>query len=238
MASGRLFAGLFAHGETAAEVSDRALVDAMVEVEIALLHTLADLDLAPAEAADELTEAFGAGRLEFDLDELGRATGEQGTPIPGLLRALRRQISDTAAAHLHIGATSQDVVDTAMMLVCRRALDRTVADLGAAADACAELVARHRDAIVPGRTLLQQALPVTFGLKAAVWLSGLDGALAELRAVHGRELVVQFGGRKNHVRRAGVELPGIRRRRRRLERAQRSARRKRAAHRRDLRARP
>jgi 3-carboxy-cis,cis-muconate cycloisomerase len=194
MSSGRLFAGLFAHGETAAEVSDASLAEAMVEVELGLLQALADARLAPPEAAGELADALASGRLVLDLEELGRATGEQGTPVPGLLRALRLQLSDTAAAHLHKGATSQDVIDTAMMLVCRRGLDRTIADLDAAADACAELAQRHRETIVPGRTLLQQALPVTFGLKAAVWLSGLDGARAELRTVSDRELAVQFGG--------------------------------------------
>jgi 3-carboxy-cis,cis-muconate cycloisomerase len=175
-------------------VSDRAFVDAMVEVEAALLGALADLGLVPADSARELDEAVASGRLELDLDELGRGTGVQGTPIPALLKALRRQLSGDAASYLHKGATSQDVIDTAMMLVSRRALDAVVADLGAAADACAELVARHRAAIVPGRTLLQQALPVTFGLKAANWLSGLDGAIAELRAVREREPAVQFGG--------------------------------------------
>ncbi|HTX13072.1 MAG TPA: 3-carboxy-cis,cis-muconate cycloisomerase [Solirubrobacteraceae bacterium] len=191
---GRLFAGLFAHGEVAALVSDRAFVEAMIEVEVALLETLAELKLAPAEAARELADAVASGVVEFDLDELGRGTGEQGTPIPALLRALRRQLPDTAAAHLHKGATSQDVIDTAMMLVARRALDVVVADLGAAADACAGLVERHRDAIEPGRTLLQQALPVTFGLKVAGWLSGLDGARAEVASVRNRDLAVQFGG--------------------------------------------
>ena len=194
MSSGRLFAGLFAHGEAAARVTDRALLEAMVEVEAALLGALADVGLAPSAAADELAGALGSGGLELDLDELGRATGEQGTPIPGLLRALRRQLSDTAAAHLHKGATSQDVIDTAVMLVAGRALDGMLVDLAAAADACASLVERWRDAIAPGRTLLQQALPVTFGLKAAHWLSGLDGAVAELRAIRERELAVQFGG--------------------------------------------
>ena len=152
MASGRLFAGLFAHGETAAEVSDAALVEAMVEVEVALLQALANLELAPLAAADELAEALSSGHLVLDLDELGRATGEQGTPVPGLLRALRLQLSDTASANLHKGATSQDVIDTAMMLVSRRALEHTIADLGGAADACADLAQRHRDTIAPGRT--------------------------------------------------------------------------------------
>jgi 3-carboxy-cis,cis-muconate cycloisomerase len=194
MSSGRLFAGLFAHGDAAAQVSDRALVEAMLEVEVALLESLVSLDLAPAEAARELADAVASGRLELDLDELGRATGEQGTPVPGLLRTLRRQLSDTASAHLHTGATSQDVIDTAMMLVAGRALDRILVDLAEAGDACAELVERHRAAIAPGRTLLQQALPITFGLKAATWLSGLDGATSELKAIREDGLAVQFGG--------------------------------------------
>ena len=189
-----LFAGLFAHGDVAAAVSDRALVDAMVEFEVALLRALAVLEIAPVEAADELSAAVEQGALELDLAELGRATGDQGTPVPGLLRALRRQLSGAAAAHLHKGATSQDVIDTAMMLVTRRALDLIVADLSAAADACASLVERHRSSIEPGRTLLQQALPLTFGLKAAGWLAALDGALAELSVVRDGELAVQFGG--------------------------------------------
>ncbi len=175
-------------------MSDRALVDAMVEFEVGLLRALATLGLAPVEAADELETAFKEGTLELDLSELGRATGEQGTPVPGLLRALRRQLSDTAAAFLHTGATSQDVIDTAMMLVTRRALDVALADLVAAADACASLAERYRVAIEPGRTLLQQALPMTFALKAAVWLTGLDGAVAGLRSVRDRELAIQFGG--------------------------------------------
>jgi len=189
-----LYSGLFAHGDVAAAVSDRALVDAMVEFEAALLRALATLELAPAEAADELDTAVHEGAIELDLAELGRATGEQGTPVPGLLRALRRQLSDTTSAHLHKGATSQDVVDTAMMLVTRRALDLLVEDLSAAADACASLVDRHRGSIEPGRTLLQQALPLTFGLKAAGWLAGLDGALDGLTDVRDRGLAIQFGG--------------------------------------------
>jgi len=189
-----LFAGLFAHGEAAAAVTDRAVVEAMVEFEVALLRALAVLELAPTAAADELSAVVEQRTLELDVAELGRATGEQGTPVPGLLRALRRELSDTAAAYLHKGATSQDVIDTAMMLVTRRALNVIVADLAAAADACASLVKRHRGSIEPGRTLLQQALPLTFGLKAAWWLAGLDGALGQLRAVRDHELALQFGG--------------------------------------------
>jgi 3-carboxy-cis,cis-muconate cycloisomerase len=185
-----LFGGLFAHGDVAAKVSDRAVVEAMVEVEIALLRALAELDLVPADEAGELvlTQLIG----DLDLDDLGRGTGEQGTPIPALLKALRPEMR--ASAHLHMGATSQDVIDTAIMLVTRRALDSIVIYLEGAADVCARHAQDYRDAIVPGRTLLQQAIPVTFGLKAANWLSGLDGVLADLREVSERELAVQFGG--------------------------------------------
>jgi 3-carboxy-cis,cis-muconate cycloisomerase len=189
-----LFAGMFGHGDVADLVGDRALVHAMLEFEAGLLRALANLNLAPEEAARELGAALEAGRLQLDMAALGRATGEQGTPVPGLLRSLRSQLSDTASAHLHKGATSQDVVDTAMMLVTRRALDRILSDLEDAADACAELVARYRQAIVPGRTLLQQALPLTFGLKAAAWLSGLDAVLADLADVRERAPALQFGG--------------------------------------------
>jgi 3-carboxy-cis,cis-muconate cycloisomerase len=189
-----LFSGLFAHGEVAGEVSDAALLHAMLEVEVGLLRALANLGLAPEEAAQELAATVEGGGLDLDMAAIGRATGEQGTPVPGLLRALRSQLSDTASSYLHTGATSQDVVDTAMMLVARRALGRILADLGDAADACADVVSRHRQAIVPGRTLLQQALPVTFGLKGAVWLTGLDGVLDELADVRERVPALQFGG--------------------------------------------
>jgi 3-carboxy-cis,cis-muconate cycloisomerase len=114
--------------------------------------------------------------------------------VPALLSALRARLSDQAAAHLHEGATSQDVVDTALMLVARRALTPLLHELGGAAEACAELAQSHRSTIAPGRTLLQQALPLTFGLKAATWLSGLDGAYVELVEVRDRVLAVQLGG--------------------------------------------
>ena len=165
-----------------------------MQFEVALVRALATLDLAPTEAADELETAAKQGAFEFDLAELGRGTGEQGTPVPALLRGLRRQLSDAAAAHLHKGATSQDVIDTAMMLVTRNALDVMLRDLSAAADACASLADRYRTEIEPGRTLLQQALPLTFGLKAAFWLAGIDGVVAEVTSVRQGELAIQFGG--------------------------------------------
>jgi 3-carboxy-cis,cis-muconate cycloisomerase len=160
----------------------------MLDFEAALARAV-----APAEAAEAIAAACVADE-GFDLEEIGRSTADKGTPVPGLLKQLRAKLPDEAAAHVHRGATSQDVVDSAAMLVARRALVPLLEDLGAAADACAVLAERYRDAPMAGRTLLQQALPTTFGLKAAGWLAGLDEAWAELSEVRASGLAVQLGG--------------------------------------------
>jgi 3-carboxy-cis,cis-muconate cycloisomerase len=202
-----LFSGLFAHGEAAKATTERAFLQAMLDFEVALLNALARAGLAPASAAEELAAIADAGR--FDIGALGRATGLQGTPVPGLLSALRERLSDEAAAHLHTGATSQDVLDTAAMLVARRALAPLLEDLAGAADACAKLAREHRESLAPGRTLLQHALPVTFGLKAAQWLVGLQGAAAELARVHDEALAVQLGGAVGTLAALGTRAPEI-----------------------------
>jgi 3-carboxy-cis,cis-muconate cycloisomerase len=187
-----LFSGLYARGCMQEQLSDRAFVQAMLDVELALVRALVHRGLAPAEAAEELAPACDAS--SFDLEALGQGTGEQGTPVPGLLSSVRGRVGERAAAHLHRGATSQDIVDTALMLVARRALGPLLGELGRAADSCAALAERHRDSLIVGRTLLQQALPLTFGLKASAWLSGLDAALGELAQVREDVLAVQLGG--------------------------------------------
>jgi 3-carboxy-cis,cis-muconate cycloisomerase len=106
---------------------------------------------------------------------------------------LQSAVGERAAVAVHVGATSQDVLDTALVLLARRALGAIDGDLAAAAAAAARLAEAHRDDVVMGRTLMQQGLPTTFGLKAAVWVSALDGARARLRAVDAA-LPVQYGG--------------------------------------------
>jgi 3-carboxy-cis,cis-muconate cycloisomerase len=187
-----LLSGLFSHGPVAEQTSERALLQAMLDVEVALMRALAKAGIAPAQAATEVAQAADAST--FDLAAIGRGTADTGTPVPAMLTALRARLSDDAAAHLHQGATSQDVVDTGLMLVAHRALAPLLDELGAAADACAQLADRHRSTLAPGRTLLQQALPLTFGIKAATWLSGLDGSAAELAEVRERVLAVQLAG--------------------------------------------
>jgi len=187
-----LLSGLFSNGPVAAQASDIALLQAMLDVEVALMRALAKAGLAPAGAADEVAGVADAST--FDVAAIGRGSADQGTPVPAMLSALRSQLSDDAAAHLHQGATSQDIVDTALMLVAQRALVPLLDDIAAAGDACAGLAGRHRSTLAPGRTLLQQALPLTFGIKAATWLSGLDGGFAELLEVSERVLAVQLFG--------------------------------------------
>jgi 3-carboxy-cis,cis-muconate cycloisomerase len=187
-----LLSGLFSHGPVAEQTSDAALLQAMLDVEVALMRALAKAGIAPAQAATEVAAAADAST--FDVAAIGKGTADKGTPVPAMLSALRSRLSDDAAAHVHQGATSQDIVDTALMLVAHRALTPLLDELGAAADACAQLAERHRSTLAPGRTLLQQALPLTFGIKAATWLSGLDGSCAELAEVRERVLAVQLAG--------------------------------------------
>ncbi|MGZ4184535.1 MAG: class-II fumarase/aspartase family protein [Solirubrobacteraceae bacterium] len=187
-----LLSGLFAQGAVAAQTSEVALLQAMLDVEVALMRALAKAGIAPAQAATEVAQAADAST--FDLAAIGRGTADKGTPVPAMLSALRSRLSADAAAHLHQGATSQDIVDSALMLVAHRALAPLLDDLGSAGDACAQLAERHRSTLAPGRTLLQQALPLTFGIKAATWLSGLDGSYGELSEVRGHVLAVQLFG--------------------------------------------
>jgi 3-carboxy-cis,cis-muconate cycloisomerase len=165
----------------------------MLDVEAALLGALERSGAVPAGAREELLAA--SRDAELDLAALGRATAVWGTPVPGMLAQLRERLgSGPAGEYLHWGATSQDIVDTAAMLVARRALRALLADLAGAADACALLAERHRADLQAGRTLLQHASPITFGLKAAGWLVALEDVRGELARIDRHELVVQLGG--------------------------------------------
>jgi 3-carboxy-cis,cis-muconate cycloisomerase len=185
-----LFGGVFARGGV--EAGDTAWLQAMLDAEAGLARALERAGIAPAGSGEAVTAAAQAAN--FDVDELGELAGLTGNPVPGLARELARRVPQPAVSAVHHGATSQDIVDTAAMLLTRRAIDVILADLARAADAAAGLAAEHRSTIMIGRTLLQQAVPVTFGLVAAGWLTSLDEARAGLAAVSSRRLAVQFGG--------------------------------------------
>jgi len=184
-----LFGGVFARGGVDAD--DTAWLQAMLDTEAGLARALERAGLAPAGAGDAVTAAARAAN--FDPNELGGLAALTGNPVPGLARALARRVPQTAVSAVHRGATSQDIVDTAAMLLAKRAIGVMQADLVRVADAAAGLAAAHRATIMIGRTLLQQAVPVTFGLVAAGWLTSVDEARAGLDTV-GPRLAVQFGG--------------------------------------------
>jgi 3-carboxy-cis,cis-muconate cycloisomerase len=199
-----LFDGVFARG--AAATDSQAWLRAMLGTEAALARALERAGLAPAGAGAAVTAA-AAGT--FDADALGRQAAQSGNPVPGLVAALRKAVPPDAADTVHRGATSQDIIDTAAMLLARGALEAMAADLATAADGCATLAAAHRDTLMAGRTLLQQAVPVTFGLVAAGWLTGLDEAGETVARVRAERLAVQFGGAAGTLASLGGDGPAV-----------------------------
>ncbi len=199
-----LFGGVFARGGV--EADDTAWLQAMLDAESGLARALERAGLTPAGSGEAVTAAARAAN--FDPNELGGLAALTGNPVPGLARALARQVPQTAVSAVHRGATSQDIVDTAAMLLARRAIDVMRADLARAAEAAAGLAATHRASIMIGRTLLQQAVPVTFGLVAAGWLTSVDEAREGLAAVVPR-LAVQFGGAAGTLASLGDNGPRV-----------------------------
>ncbi len=187
-----LFDGTFARGAAAAAVSDDAWFRALLQVEGALARGAAGLGLVPATAADAVTDAC-ADPARLDLAAVVVRAADAGNPVPPLVRVLQDAVGERHAVAVHVGATSQDILDTALLLMARTAVAAIDADLAAAAAAAARLAERHRDDVIMGRTLMQQALPTTFGLKAAAWVSGLEGARLRLAEVVAT-LPVQYAG--------------------------------------------
>ena len=190
-----LFGPIFVPDAFREAVGDRAWLQAMLDAECALALAEARIGLIPEEAADAIASRCDASL--FDPGEVGRAGRAAGNPVPALARALTEavsEVSEDAARHVHKGATSQDVMDTAAMLLTRRALDLILAELDGVTAACARLAEDHRGTLMAGRTLLQQALPTTFGLKAAGWLASVIESRRRLREVRDLRLAAQLGG--------------------------------------------
>lgn len=185
-----LFDPLFGSDAVAAELSDAAWVCTLLQVEAALTRAAGRVGLVDPDAARRVAEA--AAELVVDVEALGRAAVAGGNPVIPLVGLLRAACPGDGAA-VHPGATSQDVLDTALVLLVRRASAVVLADLAGAADAAALHARAHRDTPMMARTLGQQAVPTTFGLVAAGWCAGLDRAGAGLVAAVDA-LAVQAGG--------------------------------------------
>jgi 3-carboxy-cis,cis-muconate cycloisomerase len=171
--------------------SDRALMARCIEVEVALARAEAACGVIPAEAAVVIAREARLERIDFD--RLGRETELVGFPIVPLLHQLVEMAGD-AGRHIHWGATTQDIMDTAAVLQVREALDIVEADLRELRRILADLASRHRDTPMAGRTHLQQALPVTFGYKVAIWLAMFDRHQQRLAQLRQRVQVVSFAG--------------------------------------------
>src|SRR5580692_11128639 len=200
-----LFGGVFARGD--ADTSDIAWLQAMLDAEAGLARALERAGLAPAGSGSAVTEVARAGN--FDAAEIGELAALTGNPVPALARALARRVPQAAAGAVHRGATSQDIIDTAAMLLARRVIDVVLGDLDRTAEATAGLADAHRSTMMIGRTLLQQAVPITFGLVAAGWLTSLDEARQGLAAVRSQRLAVQLGGAAGTLASLGDHGPRV-----------------------------
>ena len=172
--SGRLIESLATTPALAALFSDESVLQAMLEFETALARAEARHGLIPVEAADAIASAAVLGN--FDISVLAEASFRAGTPTIPLVKMLTDQVRKAdaeAARFVHWGATSQDVADSAMSLLLKRAEPILIADLLRLEQALAGLAEGHKDSVMLGRTLLQPAPPVTFGLKAAGWLASV-----------------------------------------------------------------
>lgn len=186
-----LFRDAFGTPAMRAVFDDRELIRKYVQVEIALARAEARCDVIPAAAARDIADRCNAEALDLDL--LRRETEIVGYPILPLVHQLARQAGD-AGGYVHWGATTQDIMDTAVVLQLRDAFALIDADIAALRQVLAGLASKHRDTPMAGRTHLQQALPVTFGYKAAIWLDMFDRHAQRLAQARPRVLVGQFAG--------------------------------------------
>jgi 3-carboxy-cis,cis-muconate cycloisomerase len=176
-------------------LDDRARLQRMLDFEVALARAEAAVGIVPALVVDPIANAARAE--QYDLASLAQAAVVAGNIVIPLIEALTTQVgkSDaTAARFVHWGATSGDVIDTALVLDLKAAVDTLITDLNRAIDAFAVLVGRHRRTATVGRTRMQHALPMPFGLKLASYAAALARSRERLRRLRREALVLQFGG--------------------------------------------
>lgn len=190
-----LLGGLFGAPEVDAVFTDTARLQAMLDVEAALARAQVRCAVIPPAALGAIEAACRADL--YAVPALGQATLLAGNPAIPLVKALTAQVRHAdadAARWVHWGATSQDIIDTGGVLQLREAVGLVQERLHVLCTALAVLADAERDTGLPGRTLLQQAVPVTFGLKAAGWLDALHRSQRRLQALYDDTLVLQFGG--------------------------------------------
>ncbi|SAL21076.1 3-carboxy-cis,cis-muconate cycloisomerase [Caballeronia cordobensis] len=194
-ANGRLTDLICGNAAANAVWSPRATVQAMLDVEAALARASALHGVIPASAVDAIVAACNADNLDADALMTGAAAGGNlAIPLVKQLTAVVKARDAEAAKYVHWGATSQDIIDTGVVLQLRAALDLIDADLRSLSGALAQQAQAHKATPMIGRTWLQQALPITLGLKFAQWLDAVTRHRERLGELKARALVLQFGG--------------------------------------------
>src|SRR6266850_6108586 len=205
-----LLGPLFGDSEVAVDLSDRARLQAMLDVEAALAKVEAELGIVPRAAVEPIRAAAQADR--YDCRTIAAEAAEDGNLAIPLVRHLTRQVETIdrdAARYVHWGATSQDILDTGLVLQLQRAVPPIVRCLERAAGAAARHARRHVDTVMAGRTWLQQATPVTFGVKAAGWLDALMRRRAAIAGALEAARVVQCGGASGTLAALGEQGPAV-----------------------------
>jgi 3-carboxy-cis,cis-muconate cycloisomerase len=206
----RLLDPLFTTDQAREIFSDRSRLQGMLDFEAALGHALMRAGLAPSGVAPAIQAQCKAEF--FALDTLAREAGLAGNVAIPLVKALTSAVAKSdgkAAGFVHWGATSQDAIDTGLVLQLRAAFDlmaRQIADLS---EALARITETHRTTLLAGRTWLQQASPITLGLKTAGWLDAIHRARARVAAAREQVLVLQFGGAVGTLAALGEQGPAV-----------------------------
>ena len=201
-----LLGPLMATGAMRAVFSDTARVAAMLQAEAALARVQARFGLVPVALAPAI-EAIGAEGL--DLASLGEQTALAGVPVIPFVRAVQARLPPELERAFHKGATTQDILDTALVLQARPALDLIAAELDSILAGLSSLAAAHRNTPCVGRTYGQHAAPVTFGFKAAVWLAGVAEVAARLPDIRKRLLMASLGGSVGTFAGLGAHGPAV-----------------------------
>jgi 3-carboxy-cis,cis-muconate cycloisomerase len=187
-----IYGPMFEDATLSGFLDDHATLQGILDFEAGLAHAEAKLGIFAPELAAAIAAACDADR--FDLAAIGAATARAGSPVIPIIKTLSERVGGDAARYVHFGATTQDAIDTGLVLQLRRYVAEIERRLRATATSAARLARDHRDTVMAGRTWLQHALPITFGFKATGWLSMLDRLILRLAETRTRLLVLQFGG--------------------------------------------
>ena len=187
-----IFGSLFDAPHSNDIFADDSFIAYCLKVEAALAAVQARLGVIPPDAAQNIAQA--ADELRVDKDSLRASTAKSSIPIIDLVAQLRQQVDANAASYVHWGATSQDIMDTVLVLQIRELLEHFKQLLQQVIDNLKELAEQHRHTLMVGRTHSQHALPLTFGLKVVNWMAPLIRHQERQAELEPRLLVVQLGG--------------------------------------------